>query len=86
MKSRCPSCNSKLDMHRELKGADATPSPGDYSGCIYCGSVLCFDENLELRNLTEEEKAFFKETDPDSYSSLVNHLTKIGRYRKYNQN
>ena len=32
------------------------PKPGDPNVCIYCGHIMAFDENLQLRDLTPDEE------------------------------
>lgn len=51
--SPCPRCGSILDV---VTG-EREPHPGDYSGCVYCGAVNRFDENLRLRPATKDEIA-----------------------------
>lgn len=46
--SRCPACGHVLDAVHEVHGDDATPTPGDFSLCVMCASVLVFDERLVL--------------------------------------
>lgn len=35
----CPVCKSENDGHTDVSGADSTPSDGDISLCIYCGTI-----------------------------------------------
>ncbi len=50
----CPDCFHKLDGVTSV-GAEATPSPGDFTVCIECGNILRFadDMSLVLSNLME---------------------------------
>ena len=36
-------------------GGEGSPSPGDFSLCINCGSLNVFDENLRLRQPNLDE-------------------------------
>lgn len=47
-----PKCKKKLDGF--TSGGDATPTPGDFAVCCYCGRVLRFVENGVV-NVTPEE-------------------------------
>lgn len=53
-KSFCPFCFHALDRVSNVYGDDP-PVPGDFTICINCGSVLSFDDNMQLnaRSLTE---------------------------------
>jgi hypothetical protein len=54
--STCPNCKTELDAHKEVaNGLDILPEPGDISVCVYCGHICAFDEDLELRDLTDKE-------------------------------
>jgi hypothetical protein len=44
--SQCPYCKAK--HHGALSPEGATPSPGDFSICRQCASILTFGDNLEL--------------------------------------
>jgi hypothetical protein len=55
MKARCPACNKRLTMTAHLLEPDASPSPGDFSICLYCGHLMAFTDDLDLRDLTDQE-------------------------------
>lgn len=40
-----------------------TPSPGDFSVCIGCGHIMAFGDRLEMRELTDREKASIGEDE-----------------------
>lgn len=54
--SLCLDCGVELDMAASV-GEDDTPSPSpdDFTVCIRCGHLMAYDQNLCLRNLTDEE-------------------------------
>jgi hypothetical protein len=52
--SPCLSCGKPLDG-ATCVGRDAAPDPGDITICIYCGHIMVFDDNLKLRELSDEE-------------------------------
>jgi hypothetical protein len=34
---------------------DARPKPGDFTVCIRCGHLMCFGDDLSMRELTDAE-------------------------------
>lgn len=52
--SHCLNCDAPLDGATGV-GADAQPNPGDATVCIYCGHIMAYDSQLNLRELTEDE-------------------------------
>lgn len=48
--SACPRCKKVLDATTE-PGHGQSPSPGDFSICLYCGAPLRFTETLGLREV-----------------------------------
>lgn len=57
--SRCPKCGTTQTRAKSID-ADAEegdmPCPGDFSVCLDCGELLCFDGRLALRLPTAEER------------------------------
>lgn len=51
----CPYCTKSLDLTEDLIGMNI-PKPGDVSICIGCADILLFDESMQMRKPTEEEK------------------------------
>lgn len=51
--SPCANCNELND--RASTFYDATPNPGDFSLCAYCGHLMVFADDLTLRNPTDAE-------------------------------
>lgn len=52
--AECPNCGALNDTASPFD-EDAEPKPGDASICIMCGHLSVFDDNLVLRNPTDEE-------------------------------
>lgn len=44
----CPVCEYRADAASDVAGGDDGPTPGDFSICINCASVLTYDERLQL--------------------------------------
>lgn len=55
--SPCPVCGKKLDAATSVEKEEAVPDPGDLSICLYCATVSVFDDNLKLKQMTNEEFA-----------------------------
>lgn len=53
-KGKCPVCSEILDGATNVTD-DTSPQKGDVSICVYCGSVLVFNEDQTLRIATDEE-------------------------------
>lgn len=51
-KTPCPKCGKNLDA---ATGAKEGPSPMDATVCFYCLEWLIFKDDLQLRQMTEEE-------------------------------
>lgn len=51
--SECPMCGKLLDQASSL--AAHSPGPGDLAVCVYCASVLQFDDMLILWPLGQAE-------------------------------
>jgi hypothetical protein len=54
--SKCPSCGKKLDGASKLGGNNERPKPGNVSICSDCCNISIFDENMDLRLPTPEER------------------------------
>jgi hypothetical protein len=52
----CPHCKRMLDRASDPQSA-ASPRPGDFSLCVYCGAVLRFTETMLLRATTLRERS-----------------------------
>jgi hypothetical protein len=51
----CPTCGYRMDAATPVDG-DATPSPGDYTLCIFCSETLVFEKDLKVHKITPEEE------------------------------
>ena len=58
--SQCPKCAKQLDTHAPTE-AGAKPVAGDISVCLYCKTILVFDENIKLRRATKSELQEFEQ-------------------------
>ena len=52
--AKCLKCGNKLNRASGL-GHDEQPEPGNISICVRCGNIAAFDDNLQVRPLTDEE-------------------------------
>lgn len=57
--SRCPRCFAPLEAATPVASGQPSrgPAPHDLSVCLYCGEILQFDEQLQLRVPSPEEVA-----------------------------
>lgn len=53
--SKCTACGYVCDAATCPSNDTATPRPGDITVCIDCGHLMAFDDQLYLRDLTEDE-------------------------------
>jgi hypothetical protein len=51
----CYKCGRLLDASSHINDANIKPNPGDFTICIYCASVLVFNDDLTARAITDEE-------------------------------
>lgn len=68
-KTHCKSCMKKIDAHTSIEGHHK-PQKGDFSICMYCGTISTFDEQLNLIAMSEEELQRLKEEDNKTYLLL----------------
>lgn len=64
--SECPSCLNVLDRATGEQGH--TPSPGDFSVCSMCGTILRFEADLTLRPANDDD---LEQLDPAMKSYLL---------------
>ena len=53
-KSHCTNCGTPTDG-ASCVAEDRFPSPGDFTICIKCGHLMCFTDELGLREPTDAE-------------------------------
>lgn len=53
--SRCPVCQTKLDCCSHPSDDTVLPVQGDLTICLYCGEILMFDVDMNLKSPTPEE-------------------------------
>jgi hypothetical protein len=66
--SQCPYCEHKFNGALSPEGA--TPSPGDFSICRECVSILRFGDNMELLAVTADEISALKTQAPEFIEQL----------------
>ena len=80
----CPACNKELDATTSIQDESLLPKPGNLSICFYCGDMSEFDDNLDLRSLSQEQKAEIKKEDPETWDLLTKASSAI-IYKHYGQ-
>lgn len=53
--SNCTACGHELDGATAIDDNILAPKSGDVAICIHCGHLMAMDDQLNLRNLTDEE-------------------------------
>jgi len=71
----CPVCGKQLDRARAI--STRGPKPGDLSLCIYCTAVLRFNNDLTLRECTDEEFKGFPEDQQKFLEDVCSKLRSI---------
>jgi hypothetical protein len=66
----CPVCKAKLDAVTILTSPKGTPEPGDFSICLYCGTVLRFGASLRVREAMAGEIQQLQDTEPKIFEAL----------------
>jgi Fe2+ or Zn2+ uptake regulation protein len=59
-----------MDRATEAGGGDSQPEKGDYSICLKCGTITCFNAELKMEAVTEEELQELNFKWPETYSML----------------
>ena len=70
--SMCPRCAYHMDESTWMAGEKPSPpDPGDFTVCIECGVILCYDDEqrLVLPSIDALEK--FSEEQPEDYRTLL---------------
>jgi hypothetical protein len=52
--SECPACRANLDAATKFAGPAGGPKPGDLSCCYYCGALLEFGDDLQLKFIPDD--------------------------------
>jgi hypothetical protein len=71
--SPCPQCGHRLDgiTPAALNRLPAPfPDEGDFSVCMYCGSVLRFESNGKLHKATPDDLAELINNDPKAFTLI----------------
>ena len=53
--SPCTNCGAINDAATSVDLDGVNPSPGDFALCIDCGHIMAYDEQMQLRNLTDAD-------------------------------
>lgn len=60
VKPKCPSCDALLDGYTPVEGeVHRHPKGGDMTFCVYCDTVLVFNDDLSLRYPSKAEMEEF---------------------------
>lgn len=53
--SPCPYCAAPHDSATSMSDDAPVPTPGDVGVCFYCAHIVVYDDELKLREPSEEE-------------------------------
>lgn len=69
----CPHCKAKLDGASGIQDEDSNsiPGPGDLSICMYCGTILEYEEGFFLHIATDERLSQLNNEEPEVYNQLI---------------
>lgn len=67
----CQCCGKKLDGASSLQDETAVPSPGDFSICLYCGTILEYEEGFFLHVASDESLSRLNSEEPEVYQQLI---------------
>jgi len=68
---KCLVCDTRLNHAADLKDC-IPPNPGDLTICLYCHHLMTFQDDLTLRNATQEE---LKELEDDPQFAEIKAFT-----------
>jgi predicted nucleic-acid-binding Zn-ribbon protein len=70
----CPVCGNRLTgalPATNNRGEEKwSPTPGDYSVCVYCGTTLRFEMNLQYRVATRDDLKELLDVQPDTFAVI----------------
>jgi hypothetical protein len=72
-KEFCPCCNHELGLHTEAKNpkGDTKPEPGNFTVCLYCQMILCYQNDLTLIKSFAKELIELSRTNPALMHEIV---------------
>ena len=74
----CPECNKKLDAATGVDH-DSRPEPNDVTVCLYCATVLQFNDDLTLRSTTDAERFQLLVDNPALFKAVDAIQKRIGQ-------
>ena len=67
----CPCCHAKLTGASGIQDETSVPEPGDLSICLYCGTILEYEEGFFLHVATDETLSRLNSEEPEVYIQLI---------------
>lgn len=67
----CPCCGAKLDAVSGISDEGSIPEPGDFSICLYCGTILEYEEGFFLHVASDESLSRLNASEPEVYIQLI---------------
>lgn len=69
--THCPHCGREADAATDMTTQEV-PDPGSLSVCIGCGALSIFGDDMQLRELTLEERQKVRD-DPETMAEVRRH-------------
>jgi hypothetical protein len=73
--NECPGCRVRINAATGTDGV-SVPTPGDISVCFNCGTLLVFNTDLTVRQLTLEELVGLDQETRDELEKIQKFLRK----------
>ena len=68
--SQCPGCKRTLYVASSFQ-ANAIPKPGDPTVCLYCGEILEFRADMQLKPISRELRRKLARRQPEIYDQMM---------------
>ena len=72
----CPSCNKQLDGITSMAG-ETSPCKGDITICLYCATILEFEDGNFLHEMSEDDISKLKMNHPGTHAELMSTMNLV---------
>lgn len=83
--SICPRCAYHMDASTWMAGSvPSPPKPGDFTVCIECGVILCYDREQRLALPSVDALEEFANEQPDDYRTMLQICSRVHVRKRWN--